>query len=112
MFKGVFKSDFARQVTVLFAGSAFAQILPFLLLPILQRYFYTPEDFGVLSLYIVLADLIGKVGMFKLELGLVMHRKMKDASNLLFGALRLSIIVFIICFILMLVGKQWLASLF
>jgi O-antigen/teichoic acid export membrane protein len=92
-------SEFARNVLVLFSGSLLAQLIPFLVLPILQRYFYDPSAFGLLAIFMVFFELFSRVGTLKLELGLVLQRRIKDAINLAYGALRISMVMALVAFI-------------
>jgi O-antigen/teichoic acid export membrane protein len=86
-----------------------AQLIPFLVLPILQRYFYDPSAFGLLAIFIAFFELFSRVGALKLELGLVMQRRMKDAINLAYAAVRITILIALVSFIIVLLFKHNIA---
>ncbi|MGH1462419.1 MAG: lipopolysaccharide biosynthesis protein [Neptuniibacter sp.] len=68
--RGLFiNNQFARGVGVLVGGTAAAQALALLAAPILTRLF-TPEEFGVLAVYIGILSLIGVVASLKYELAI------------------------------------------
>lgn len=90
MFEALKKSDFFKNVLVLFTGSALAQVIPFLTLPILQKYFFSPSDFGILAVFISFCELFANISCLKLEFGIVIQKRIKDAINIAYGALRVS----------------------
>lgn len=78
------KSDFTKNVSVLVTGTALSQAIPFLMLPILQRWFYTPHDFGIFSLYISISAPFIAIASLKYEYAIVLSRNNKDAINVFF----------------------------
>lgn len=76
-------NDFASKVTTVAIGVVLSQLIPFVLLPVLQRYYYAPEDFGLLVLYVSLSDLVIAVSTLKYEYAIVNVKKVADAFNLL-----------------------------
>lgn len=91
------KSDFTKNVSVLVTGTALSQAIPFLMLPILQRWFYTPHDFGIFSLYISISAPFIAIASLKYEYAIVLSRDNKDAINVFFLSF---IIVIAISFLL------------
>lgn len=91
MFHELRKSEFVKQLTVLFTGTFFAQLIPFITLPILQKYFYSPTEFGIFALFVALGDLVGRAAMLKLDFGIVTRKRVKDAINLAAGAFRIGL---------------------
>lgn len=83
-------SEFLKNILVLFSGTLLSQLLPFLVLPILQKFYYTPSDFGLLAFFIAICDLFARISTFKLEFGIVIQHRAKDAVNLMAGAFRIS----------------------
>ena len=96
MLKQIKKSEFTKNVLVLFSGSFVSQLIPFLTLPFLQIYFYNPADFGLLALFISFAELFANIAGLKLEFGIVLQKKLKDAINLTYAAFRLTFLFFIV----------------
>ena len=71
-----------RSVGVLAGGTAFAQALTVLVLPILTR-LYTPADFSVLAVYISILGLVSVVACLRLEIAIPMPQRDEDAANVL-----------------------------
>lgn len=93
MFKNIKNSSFAKNVFVLFSGSLVAQLIPFFILPILQKYYFTPADFGLMTLFITFFELFSRVATLKLEFGVVLQNRTRDAINLAVGAIKVSFYV-------------------
>jgi len=75
------KSEFARNVLTLFTGTAFAQIIVIAISPLLTR-LYTPEDFGILAIYVSLSALVGIIATGRYEFAIVLPEDDKDALSL------------------------------
>jgi len=94
---GRYKSnDFIRAVGVLVGGTAVAQVIMLLLLPLLTR-LYTPEDFSVLSIYLALLSVISVAATLRFELAIPIPEDDAEAINILFlgGVSSLSIAMII-----------------
>jgi O-antigen/teichoic acid export membrane protein len=80
--KNIFTDPFWKNVATLFTGTAIAQALPILLLPVITRLY--PK--GALGFYFVYAG-IGLLSQiivsFQYQLSIVLPKKKKDADNLL-----------------------------
>jgi len=74
------KNTFARGVGVLVGGTASAQILLVLAVPILTR-LYTPEDFGLLAVYASLLAIIGVISTLRYELAIPLPEDDVEAAN-------------------------------
>lgn len=85
-FKALFQGSFVKNVSVLVGGTAFAQLITILVLPILTR-LYSPEDFGVLAVYSSLLALISVVACLRFEIAIPIPKKDEDAAALLFLSL-------------------------
>jgi len=90
---GFLQNEFIKNIMTLLSGSALAQFIPFLVLPILQKWFYTPAQFGELALYTSVSMLLAQVAGFKYEFAIVKTDNQKDAENLFVGAITLTIII-------------------
>jgi O-antigen/teichoic acid export membrane protein len=62
-------------------GTTIAQAIPIAITPILTR-IYTPQDFGILTLYISLAAVFSVIATLRYELAIVQPLKDEDASAL------------------------------
>lgn len=112
MIQRIKESDFIRNIFVLFSGSLLSQLIPFIALPFLQKYFYSPADFGLLAIFISFCELFANVATCKLEYGIVIQTRIKNAVNLLYGAIRVMLIVMILSAIVALIFKKELAHYF
>ena len=64
-------------------GTLAGQLILFVSLPFLQRYFYGPEAFGMLTVYVSVSELLSDVSGLKYEYGIVRMHRHKDAVNLM-----------------------------
>jgi lipopolysaccharide exporter len=99
------KSKFSRNVMVLTTGTALSQLIPFIVLPILQKYFYGPADFALLASFVYFSEMIGVVSTLKLEYAIVAQRTPQDAREVAATGYRVvsistlfSIVLAVICF--------------
>lgn len=93
--------SFARNVVTLMTGTTFSQALLVLAAPILTR-LYSPEDFGVYSLYTAILGILAVVACWRYELAIVLPEKDEESSNLL----ALSILI---CFFMAIVTLMMVA---
>jgi len=93
------KSEFRKNVLTLFSGTFFAQLIPFLLLPILTRIF-TEEQFGVFFLYTSAIVLLSIIVTLQFELAIVLPKDNAEAKHLFYITILIS---FIISFILLII---------
>lgn len=110
MIQRIRESDFIRNILVLFSGSLLSQLIPFFVLPILQKYFYSPADFGLLAVFISFSELFSSVASGKLEYGIVLQDRERHAINLFFGALKIVLIVTVISSILVLIFRDFISN--
>ena len=80
------RNEFWKNVATLLSASVLAQAVPFLLLPILQKWFFSPSDFGVLAIYTSVSLLLAGIASFKYELAIVNADTNSEAQHLLWGA--------------------------
>ena len=76
------QASFARNVGILSGGTALAQALGVLALPVITRV-YTPEDFSVFAVYSALLAMIGVVACLRLEIAIPLPEDDVEAANLL-----------------------------
>ena len=89
------KSEFSRNVLTLMTGTTIAQAIPIAISPILTR-IYTPEDFGVFTLYIAIVSLISIFATAQYDIAIVLPKSDIKAINLM--ALSLLICCIIVVF--------------
>jgi|SRR5690554_2352327 len=75
-------NSFARGVSVLVGGTAGAQMILVLAAPLLTR-LYSPEDFGVLAVYVGLLAIAAVVSSMRYELAIPLPQDGRDAARLL-----------------------------
>jgi len=75
------KSEFGRNVLVLLTGTTVAQAIPIAISPILTR-IYTPEDFGVLALFLAITAIFGSISSGRYELAIMLPERDEDAINI------------------------------
>ena len=86
------QSGLIRSITLLVGGTAFAQALMVLVLPILTR-LYSPQDFSVLAVYASLLGIISVAACLRLDIAIPMPEADGDAANLLALALGFCLLV-------------------
>jgi len=69
------------------------------MLPILQKYFYSPENFGLLSIYVSISLMFVKFSTFSYEFAIVQQKTEKDALGIFKGTM---FILFITSFFILL----------
>lgn len=80
-FRKIIQSEFARNVLTLTSGTAFAQLIPLLLAPILSR-IYSPEEFGRLALYLSIVQILGAISSGRYELAIMLPKDKKGGIQL------------------------------
>ena len=75
------KSEFSRNVLTLMTGTTIAQAIPIAITPILTR-LYSPEDFGVLALFVAVTSILGSVANGRYELAIMLPEDDEGAINL------------------------------
>lgn len=74
------KNQFARGVSVLVGGTASSQLLMVLAAPLLTR-LYTPEDFGLLAVYVGLLALFAVIASLRYQLAIPLPVSDQEAAN-------------------------------
>ncbi len=89
---------FIKPVFTLVSGIALGQGITFLARPILTRLF-TPEEFGVLTLFVSITGLLTAISSGRYDDALMLPKSNKDSGGLLFLSLFLASIVGVLLFI-------------
>jgi O-antigen/teichoic acid export membrane protein len=89
----ILRSEFFKNMMTLLSGSALAQLIPFLILPVLQKWFYSPAQFGELALYTSVTMLLAQVAALKYEFAIIKSDTEREAENVFTGAVSISLIV-------------------
>lgn len=72
-------SVFAKNVTTLLSGTVVSQGISFILVIILQKWFYSPGDFGILSLFLSISNVIVSISTLKYEYAIVLTKSRESA---------------------------------
>lgn len=74
-------NEFIKNFTILLGGTLLAQVFPVAISPILAHY-YSPEEFGVFTLYFSICTLLAIVVAGRYEIAIVLPSDEKDAQLL------------------------------
>lgn len=88
-FKG---NRLVKHVMVLAGGTAFAQLITVLLLPVLTR-LYTPEDFNVFAVYVALVSVMSVAASLRLDIAIPIPEDDVSAANVFAVALVAAVII-------------------
>lgn len=91
----VTEKSYVKRIFVLFSGNVFAQVIPFILAPIITR-IYTPEQMGVQGNFIALVTLLGVVANGRYELSVVLPKDDRNAFNLLILSVKITLLIAIL----------------
>ncbi|GEK33604.1 oligosaccharide flippase family protein [Kurthia sibirica] len=94
------KNKFISALSILIAGSAVSNLILISITPLLTR-LYTPEEFGVLSVYSAILYMLMIIVSLRYEAAIVLPKKIKDAYTLLYIANISTCIVSITVFVAM-----------
>lgn len=80
--KSIKENGFIRSISVLVGGTAFAQLITVVSLPLLTR-LYQPEDFSLLAVYTAALGIIAVVSCIRLDIAIPLPENDQDAASLL-----------------------------
>lgn len=102
------QGGFLKAVSVLVGGTAFAQLLIVISLPIITR-LYTPEQFSVFAIYVSMLGILGVICCLRFEIAIPIPEDKKEAISLSILAI-LSNIIFsiLLCLVIFLFSKPLL----
>lgn len=96
------RSEFVRNLMTLMMGASIAQAIPLAASPILTR-IYSPEEFGILAVYLSLASIVAVVATARYELAIVQPAREDDAAAIvvlsILVATFISVILLLIVFL-------------
>lgn len=88
-------SIFIKRILVLLSGTIIAQLIPFLLAPIISR-LYSPIQMGEFAIYSSIVAIITVVGAGRYEIAILIPKFKRDALHLIFGCIGIAFGVFIL----------------
>jgi hypothetical protein len=86
------KSEFSRNVFTLVSGTAIAQFISIAASLIISR-LYTPDDFGVFTIFISIASLISLLLAGRYELAINLPKSDNEGLNVLGLSIKLNLII-------------------
>jgi O-antigen/teichoic acid export membrane protein len=89
------KSEFSRNVLTLMTGMMIAQAIPIAISPILTR-IYTPEDFGLLALFLAIFSILSIIATGRYELAIMSPESDDEAKDIVFLSILVALFVFLI----------------
>ena len=107
----ILHGNFMRGVVALVSGTAGAQLIAVLASPLLTR-FYTPEDFGVLAVFVALLGVLSVVSSLRYELAIPLSRTASGALSTLSLAVALNLVFSLTVGILVVAFQKPIADLF
>jgi len=108
--RSFFKNDFVKNVVTLMTGTTIAQAIPIAITPILTR-LYTPEDFGVLALFMSVTAVLGVVSNAKFEQAIMLPKTEREALNIVYLSVLISSVFSALLLVTVLIFKSQIASL-
>ncbi|MEO8219366.1 MAG: oligosaccharide flippase family protein [Specibacter sp.] len=98
--KAVFASEFVRHVATLLTGTVAAQALMLVLTPVLSR-LYTPEDYGLFSIYSSILSTLTVIAALRYDMAIMLPKSDTDAKVLKRGVtlliLATSVVATLVC---------------
>jgi O-antigen/teichoic acid export membrane protein len=95
------KSELIRSASILISGTIIAQLISIMLQPFLRR-FFSPESFGVYSVYLSLIGIITVISSLRIDDAIVLPETDKESANLLSLSLIFSFVFNLLLFVVVL----------
>ncbi len=76
------KSEYTKNILTLITGTGIAQLVPIVVSPILTR-LYSPEDFGLLALYLSLVSICTVLCTCRYEMAIMLPEKNSDVNSII-----------------------------
>lgn len=103
-------NKFLKNVSILMSGTILVQIIPMVISPLLTR-LYTPEDFGVYTVFTSIITFLFIISTLRYEMAIVLPKQNKDALSLVIGSMVISILLTIITFLIFIVYGDYMSLL-
>lgn len=84
LFKKIFQNRIVKHATVLVSGTVIAQLILIGVQLIIRR-MYTPEDFGIFSLYMSIVSILVVIVTMRYELSVVLPEEDHTATSIVAG---------------------------
>lgn len=110
LLKRLISLDIVKNIFVLFSGTVLAQLIPFVISPILTR-LYSPQDFGAFSIFLSLSLVVASISTGKYELAIMLPKYQNKAFYLFVLSLMFSLVVNIFFLVLIFVFGEKITDL-
>jgi O-antigen/teichoic acid export membrane protein len=107
----MFKTSFFKNASILFSGSVISQLVSFAIIPILTR-FYSPEEFGDLTLFTTIIMVVGAFLTMRYSLAIVLESDSTKAMNLVVLSFIINLSICIVLFLIIVLFKKQISDLF
>lgn len=104
------KYPFLKSVLTIFTGGFIAQLIPFLIEPILTR-IYTPEEFALFAQFVSITSLFSIIATARYELAIMLPETDRKSINVFALSLIISIVVTIVSFLIIMLFNSYIAHL-
>ncbi|HNY14587.1 MAG TPA: oligosaccharide flippase family protein [Bacteroidales bacterium] len=106
LFSNLFlRSELLKSATVLISGTLAAQLISILLQPLLRRLF-TPEDFGIYSVYLSLVGILLVASALRYDDAIVLPKHDKESVNLVGLSMLLNLAINLCILVLLLLAGE------
>lgn len=86
MFTRLNHHPYLKKVSLLLSSSVLGQLIPFLVMPILTR-FYSPEAFAELGLFMVYVGVFSAMGTLKFDQAILLPKKSEEVGQLVLASI-------------------------
>ncbi|MGM8216831.1 lipopolysaccharide biosynthesis protein [Bacillaceae bacterium W0354] len=100
-FLQLLRTKFIRNVMVIASGTVLAQIITFLLLPVITR-LYGPEAYGLMGAFVAIISIIIPISALSLPIAIVLPEKREEAISIISASRKITHFVALLSFILLL----------
>lgn len=105
------KSRFARSVSILAGGTAAGQAITILASPLLTR-LYSPEDFGLLAVFVALLGIFGVIASLRYQLAIPLPESDEEAAHVVVLSLIIVAAMSLLATVLVIFFAQPIADVF
>lgn len=103
------EGGFLKAVSVLVGGTAFAQLIGFVCLPILTR-LYTPEDYSVLGVYVAIVAILAVISCLRFDIAIPIPENENDGKALLLLSFLSNTIFSIILYVVLFISYPYIQN--
>lgn len=99
LIKGKFKSEFVKNVAVMFSGNGLALVFPLIMGPFISR-LYSPDDFAGFELFVKIVAMLAVISCFRLEQAIILPKLQSEADALFKLSFKILIAISVVSLVL------------